>query len=159
MVRMTKEEPWKVLHRYWLLKHRDGRPPSRGDLDPLIDIPSLVANLVLLEPVDGSFRYRLVGTEVVKRSGMDMTGQMIGLTITLPEMRDQWRLALDAVSEGQKPQLFLSKMPEGVTARYVTLMLPLVSQGVTEMILAGIFFDGYVPPGRRVPGLSPLDLE
>ena len=23
----------------------------------------------------------------------------------------------------------------------------------------GIFFDGYVPPGRRVPGLSPLDLE
>jgi len=50
-------------------------------------------------------------------------------------------------------------MPEGVTARYVTLMLPLVSHGVTEMILAGIFFDGYVPPGRLVPGLSPLDLE
>ena len=157
---MTKEEPWKALHHYWLLKHHDGRPPSRKDLDPLIEIPSLVANLVLLEPVDGSYRYRLVGTEVVKRTGMEMTGKMIGLTITLPEMRDQWRLALDKVSKSRKPQLFLSKMPEGVTARYVTLMLPLISAAsVTEMILAGIFFDGYVPPGRLVPGLSPLDLE
>jgi hypothetical protein len=64
------------------------------------------------------------------------------------------------VAQSQKPQLFLSKMPEGVTARYVTLMLPLVSpSGATEMILTGIFFDGYVPPGRKVPGLSPLDLE
>ena len=157
---MTKEEPWKALHRYWLLKHRDGQPPSRKDLDPLIEIPSMVANLVLLEPVDGSYRYRLVGTEVVKRSGTEMTGKMIGLTITAPEMRDQWRMALDTVSETRKRQLFLSKMPEGVTARYVTLMLPLVSAaGITEMILAGIFFDGYVPPGRRVPGLSPLELE
>ena len=157
---MNKEEPWKALHRYWLLRHRDGRPPARKDVDPLIEIPSLVANLVLLEPVDGSYRYRLVGTEVVKRTGMEMTGKMIGLTVTAPGMRDQWRLALDNVSETRKPQLFLSKMPEGVTARYVTLMLPLVSAaGVTEMILAGIFFDGYVPPGRVVPGLSPLDLE
>jgi len=158
MVRMTKDEPWKALHRYWLLRHRDGRPPARKDLDPLIEIPAMVANLVLLEPVDGSYRYRLVGTEVVKRSGMEMTGKMIGLAITAPGMRDQWRTALDTVSETRKPQLFLSKMPEGVTARYVTLMLPLVSEGVTEMILAGIFFDGYVPPGRLVPGLSPLDL-
>jgi hypothetical protein len=156
---MTKEEPWRTLHRYWLMKHRDGRPPARKDLDPLIEIPSLVANLVLLEPVGGSYRYRLVGIEVVKRTGMEMTGKMIGLTITLPEMREQWRLALDAVSQAQKPQLFLSKMPEGVTARYVTLMLPLISDNITEMVLVGMFFDGYVPPGRLVPGLSPLDLE
>jgi hypothetical protein len=155
-----KEEPWKALHRYWLQKHQEGRPPARKDLDPLIEIPSLVANLVLLDPVDGNYRYRLVGTEVVRRTGMEMTGKMIGLTITLPEMREQWREALDGVAIGQKPQLFLSKMPQGVTARYVTLMLPLVAaSGETEMILAGIFFDGYVPPGKRVPGLSPLDLE
>ena len=155
-----KEEPWKALHRYWLLKHQKGRPPSRKDLDPLVEIPSLVANLVLLDPVDGSYRYRLVGTEVVKRSGMEMTGKMIGLTITLPEMRDQWRTALDGVAASQKAQLFLSRMPQGVTARYVTLMLPLVAaSGETEMILVGIFFDGYMPPGKRVPGLSSLDLE
>jgi hypothetical protein len=157
---MSKEEPWKALHRYWLLKHKDGRPPARKDLDPLIEIPSLVANIVLLDLVDGSYRYRLVGTEVAKRAGTDMTGQMVGLAITLPQMREQWRTALDSVAQNQKPQLFLSKMPEGVTARYVTLMVPLVApSGATEMILAGIFFDGYVPPGRLVPGLSPLDLE
>ena len=154
------EEPWKTLHRYWLLKHRDGRPPSRRDLDPLIEIPALVSNLVLMDVEGDSYRYRLVGTEVVKRAGMDMTGRMIGLAITAPELRDQWRMALDAVAAEQKPQLFLSKMPEGVTARYVTIMLPLVaSSGVTEMILIGLFFDGHVPPGKRVPGIAPLDLE
>jgi hypothetical protein len=153
------EEPWKTLHRYWLLKHRDGRPPSRKDLDPLIEIPALVANLVLLDVEGDSYRYRLVGTEVVKRAGMDMTGRMIGLAITAPELRDQWHTALDAVAAEQKPQLFLSKMPEGVTARYVTIMLPLVApSGATEMILIGLFFDGYVPPGKRVPGIAPLDL-
>ena len=157
---MTKEEPWKALHRYWLLKHKDGQPPARKDLDPLVEIPAMVANLMLLEPVDGSYRYRLVGTEVVKRIGTEMTGKMIGLPITAPEMKDHWREALDTVFESRKPQLFLSKMPEGVTARYLTLMLPLVSAaGMTEMVMVGVFFDGYVPPGRRVPGLSPLDLE
>jgi hypothetical protein len=154
------EEPWKTLHRYWLLKHRDGRPPSRKDLDPLIEIPALVANLVLLDVEGDSYRYRLVGTEVVKRAGTDMTGRMIGLSVTAPELRDQWHLALDSVAAEQKPQLFLSKMPEGVTARYVTIMLPLVaSSGITEKILIGLFFDGYVPPGKRVPGIAPLDLE
>jgi hypothetical protein len=154
------EEPWKTLHRYWLLKHRDGRPPSRRDLDPLIEIPALVSNLVLLDVEGDSYRYRLVGTEVVKRAGTDMTGRMIGLSVTAPELRDQWHMALDSVAAEQKPQLFLSKMPEGVTARYVTIMLPLVaSSGITEKILIGLFFDGYVPPGKRVPGIAPLELE
>ena len=40
-----------------------------------------------------------------------------------------------------------------------TIMLPLVApSGATEMILIGLFFDGYVPPGKRVPGIAPLDL-
>ena len=154
------EDPWKRLHRYWLLKHRDGRPPSRKDLDPLIEIPTLVSNLVLLNVEGDSYRYRLVGTEVAKRAGTDMTGQMIGLSITAPELRDQWRTALDAVSADQKPQLFLSRMPEGVTARYVTIMLPLAApSGATEMIMVGLFFDGHMPAGKRVPGIAPLNLE
>ena len=157
---MTSNEPWKELHRYWLSKHCDGRPPARIDLDPLIEITALVSNLVLLDLENGNYRYRLVGAEVAKRAGMDMTGQMIGLSITEPGLRDQWRIALDTVARDQKPQLFLSHMPAGVTARYVTLMLPLVDRsGETEKILAGIFFDGYMPPDKRVPGIAPLDLE
>ncbi len=112
------KEPWKKLHRYWLSKHEDGRPPARRDLDPLVEITPLIPNLILLDLEDGDYRYRLVGTEVAKRSGLDMTGRLIGLTITEPGMRDQWRAGLDTVAQEQTPQLFLSLMPPGVTARF-----------------------------------------
>jgi hypothetical protein len=157
---MTNNKPWKALHKYWLQKHQNGLPPSRKDIDPLTEITSLVGNLALLEPVDGSFRYRLVGTEIVARVGMDMTGLMVGLTSTLPNMRDQWRTALESVARHQKPELYLSTMLEGTTARNIVLILPLVTPTrTTEMLLAGIFFDGYIEPGRAIEGLSRLDLE
>jgi hypothetical protein len=157
---MTSKEPWKELHAYWLSKHRDDRPPARGDLDPLIEITSLVPNLMLLDLENGTYRYRLVGTEVAKRSGIDMTGQLIGLRITEPGMRDQWRAALDSVRDNQGSQLLLSLMPAGATTRIVTIMLPLVDRsGQTKMILTGVFFDGHLPPGKRVPGLARLDFE
>ena len=153
-------EPWKALYRYWRSKHVGDKPLARRDLDPLIEITSLIANIVLLSVEDGNYRYSVVGSEVVERIGVNPTGQMIGLSITAPALRDQWRTGLDMAAREQKPQLFLSKMPPGVTARYVTLILPLVScDGVTEKILVGIFFDGYAPEGTRVPGMSPLDLD
>jgi hypothetical protein len=67
------------LYRYWWDKRRDGRPPSRADLDP-IDIPDLLPILNLLEvswePL--GFRHRLVGTEVVDWLERDATGQDVG---------------------------------------------------------------------------------
>jgi hypothetical protein len=46
--KMPEEERWKELYRWWLSKRVDGRPPSRRDVDPLPDLPRLVANLMLL---------------------------------------------------------------------------------------------------------------
>src|SRR5580700_3238611 len=70
------ERHWKQLYRYWLSKHAVGLP-SRADIDPIIDIPHLAKNLILLDARD-DFTYRLVGSEVVERHGIDMTGRKSG---------------------------------------------------------------------------------
>ena len=59
------KEPWRQLYRYWQSKHVEGRPPSRADIDPITEIPRLVANLMLIDSVGDDFIYRFVGTEVV----------------------------------------------------------------------------------------------
>jgi len=66
------------LAAYWSAR-RGGRPlPQRSDIDPL-DMPRrLLPHLALAEPAgrgDGSIRFRLVGTEVVQRTGRDATGK------------------------------------------------------------------------------------
>ncbi len=66
------------LFRYWSGK-RGGRPcPDRADIDPL-DIPDLLPILFLAD-VEGegtAFRFRLVGSEFVRKYGLDFTGRTL----------------------------------------------------------------------------------
>ena len=66
----------KKLYDYWTDKTGDRAMPSRRDLDPVIEIPELTKNiwLVDVELDPPGFRFRLVGTEVVVRYGLDFTG-------------------------------------------------------------------------------------
>ncbi len=62
--------------RYWDGK-RQGRPvPARGDLDPVIEIPTLLPHIILFDvrrdPLD--FRFRLVGTNVRRNLSRDYVG-------------------------------------------------------------------------------------
>lgn len=66
-------------HAYWLAKSggRGGQAmPGRADLDPLIEIPRLVPNVILFDvqhqPLD--FRYRVIGTRVRANLTRDLTG-------------------------------------------------------------------------------------
>lgn len=67
---------------YWLAK-RDavgqGRLPARRDLDPLTEVPRLVANMMLkdvqTQPMD--FRYRLIGTALRRHMAKDWTGMWL----------------------------------------------------------------------------------
>src|SRR5271156_2056708 len=88
-------EPWRQLHRYWLSKHVDGRPPARADIDPITEIPRLVANLMIIDAVGADFVYRFVGTEVVTQTGEDMTGQRVGLSRKYGSIRSTWIGALE----------------------------------------------------------------
>ena len=156
---MATREPWQELHDYWVSKGRNGRPPAYKDLDPLFEIPRLVPNLVLLEPVEGSYRYRLVGSDVESRFGTGLTGKLIGMPITHPKMRDYWRDALDFASTKQQARLYRSIMPAGVVGNSMTLVLPLVAEhGATELIMAGLFLRGFIAPGKLITSWVPVDL-
>ena len=157
----VKLEPWRQLYRYWLSKHVGSRPPARSEIDPPIEIPTLVANLVLLAKADdGQYLYRLVGTAVEERAGMGLTGRRIGASSIPSTLMKDWLAGLDEVSTTQKPRLYVSRLPEGVIAKYVTLLLPLVHpDGRTDQILVGSFYDGFVAPGTRAEGMTPIEID
>jgi len=68
---------WRDLYFYWRDRHVDGRPPSRAEIDPPLDLPRLLPNLILYDRVDGDFRVRLAGSEIVRRGGRDATGRLL----------------------------------------------------------------------------------
>jgi hypothetical protein len=61
---------------YWNGRRRGRAMPDRADLDPVIDIPTLIPHIILFdvrfEPLD--FRFRLVGTHVRRNLARDYTG-------------------------------------------------------------------------------------
>ncbi|WP_303979142.1 PAS domain-containing protein [Dongia mobilis] len=93
--------------RYWNSRRR-GRPvPARADLDPLIDVPKLVPNVVLFdvrhEPLD--FRWRLVGSRVRQNFWHDYTGQWFSQDPNYNNRESSvWR-SLELVDRNQQPVL------------------------------------------------------
>ena len=67
-----------VVHRlydYWQAKGgAEGRIPWRRDIDPLA-LAEILPNLMIVEAIDGRWRYRLIGTRIVEFVGHDSTGK------------------------------------------------------------------------------------
>jgi hypothetical protein len=67
------------IYHYWDSKRRGRRMPSRADIDP-VEIPTYLANVILVDmqhyPL--RLRYRLVGTDIVRKRGFDPTGKNVG---------------------------------------------------------------------------------
>jgi hypothetical protein len=144
------ERLWKQLHAYWLSKHVDGRVPSRADIDPIIDIPQLVKNLILIDVRD-NFTYRLVGSEVVERHGMDMTGRTSGTSGQSPRAIAEWLAAVEYVSQEVKPRLLISRIGASDIARNTMILLPLADrEGRIEMLLVGSFYNEHFLRGAYV---------
>lgn len=97
----------KAGYRYWESRRR-GRPmPGRADLDPLIDIPKLVPNVMLFdvrrEPLD--FRWRLVGTRVRQNFWHDYTGQWFSADQNYNDRNSSvWR-SMELVDRNRQPLL------------------------------------------------------
>lgn len=73
-----------ALLEYWQGKCNDGALPQRRDIDPLEMGPALLPHLVLTDLFDRGTRprFRLVGTNVVRRLGFDPTGRYLAGEVT-----------------------------------------------------------------------------
>ena len=145
-------EPWRELLIYWHGKHVGGRPPSRRDIDPAVDLPHLAANLLIADVVPEGYRYRLVGSAVVERHKQEMTGKLAGGSQFMQRVKPQLFESYDAVRTEQKPRLVKTGTKGSEYARAETIILPLVAKtGETEMLLVGVFYD------RRFDAVDEID--
>jgi hypothetical protein len=148
-------EPWRQLHRYWLSKHVDGRPPARGDLDPVTEIPRLVANLMILEVMPDGYEYRLVGSEIVALAGADLTNKRAGSGPRFAAVSAVWLDALDFVKTNRTPRLLFSHLGTEIPAINMVLLLPLhTPDGERMKILGALFRQGAFDPNLKVENLS-----
>lgn len=111
---VTSEEPWALdpeavdlaeaatvideplLQRvldYWLSRRRDGLPPLRADIEPRDLGPDILPLIVMFDCVErdgrADCRYRLVGTTLVDRLGLDATGTYMRDSILDPNHAEQ----------------------------------------------------------------------
>ncbi len=153
------ERQWRQLYQYWQSKQVDGRPPSRGDIDPVVDIPQLAKNLILID-VRNDFTYRLVGSEIVERHGLDMTGRRAGTSGRDPNAVAEWSQEIAYVSRELEPRLLVSRIGSDSIARNIMLVLPLVgADGTIEMILVGSFYNEHFKAGTHVAGMSVTEIS
>lgn len=132
----------RALYEYWAARCRDGRLPSREDVDP-IEIPDLLPSLFLVDVVreggDLRFRYRLVGTRNVERFGVDNTGRWLDELYGKDYFKFVGSEYQDTTIQG-KPTW--ARMTAGYADRphvvYERLMCPLAADGRTVDMLMGI---------------------
>jgi len=102
--------PVRSFDRYYRIRRgRDG-VLDRARLDPL-DIPDLMPWLQFFEEeAPDRFRYRLMGTEVVRMIGADFTGDYLGRDIS-EEVRETRLAEFHAALERGEPVFSTSRLP------------------------------------------------
>jgi len=151
----------RALFDYWRSIHpagagQGGPLPGRRHLDP-IDIPELLPNIWMIDVLrslqksDGlRFRFRLVGTEIVKFTGRDATGQALDAIYPDYPNTEAFR-AHRAVAESGQPGYRKSGVLSNPGRNFVEaerLYLPLAEDGKTvDIILVMTLYKGE-PPRR-----------
>jgi hypothetical protein len=160
-LQVDADKPWLDLYRYWLDKHVDGRPPSRRDLDPPLEIPSLVASLMLVEVVGDDLKYRLVGSRIASYLAFDATGTIVGDNRWAPDMvRAEWRRMIRTVCESQRPHMAITMPAPGNQRRGLCLALPLVdATGATEQVLICIFAECHGYGSKELAGIDVFEFK
>lgn len=132
---------WRELYSYWRGRHADGRPPTRADIDPPIDIPKLLPNLIIFDRADGHFRVRLAGSEVVRRGGRDATGRTLdGDMVSYDGIVTLTQFLARAFATGE-PLIYSVARGSDTAFGAIGILLPLTgADGKPEMVLGGVFF-------------------
>ncbi len=121
----------RELHDYWLTKHRDGRLPRRGDIDPL-EVPRLLKNLALLEVVGDAeaFVFALAGSRIEEVYDRSLKGVTLGNLREVFEETPSVGDYVAAVRSGE-PQYQQASLKENGKEYWACrrLILPLSSDG------------------------------
>lgn len=128
------EHTW--LYDYWRQRRPSGGLPGRKDIDP-VDFPHLLSRLAVIEvePQDDGvrYRYRLAGTEIVRRAGRDPTGKYFHDLYEGDYLQSAQAL-YDGLRQTAEPHFSQRVFPIGdgeSYLRYDRLILPLASDGRT----------------------------
>jgi hypothetical protein len=130
------------LHAYWHAKAH-GAVPVRSALDPVIEIPQLVASTFLLDRIGTRWRYRLVGTKLVRQVGRDVTGQWFDALYGEPAQPVlEW---FERIRNERRPMHFHGTAPSGPARRWSSvelLYLPLSATpgGPVTQLFGGMWF-------------------
>jgi hypothetical protein len=134
-----EDERLQRLFAYWTEKAAGRFCPARRDIDPL-EFDYLLGDIALLEVLaefdPPRFRYRVMGTRIVRRVSCDMTGKLVNEMPT-PQLRQATQQNYELVTRERKAVLQRgTRVFDGRTFRYEILRLPLSDDGATvNMIL------------------------
>ena len=127
------------LYRYWLGKRGDRAMPARKDIDPA-EIPALLPYLALVDKVGDKFRYRLVGSAIVREAGIDPTGSFAGSYVSFdPTSVAAFQTMGNRIVWTGRPHLADGQyeMKRGFVHNFLVLLLPLSNDGTNaNMVLA-----------------------
>lgn len=144
----------RALYAYWLsIRPQGGLLPARRHFDPL-DVPELLPNIWMIDvrrdPL--RFRFRLVGTEVVRFTGRDATGRWLDEVYPDYRSSDAYRVH-HAVAESGRPHYRRSGVLSNPGRPFVEaerLYLPLAEDGRNvDIVLVMTLYSGDPPPPRR----------
>lgn len=136
--------PWNTLlqrlYDYWNDKRAGRAYPGREQIDPL-ELRFMLGSIILIdiEPEPLRFRYRLFGSEIVRRQGFDMTGKYLDQH-PWSELAAMAKTAYQQVLEtGEPTKIRRNGLIGDQYVRHESLILPLGHERV-EMLLIGIVF-------------------
>ena len=143
-----------VLHRYWCDIRPDGNAlPGRQHLDPA-DIPALLPTIRLYDVHRDPwrFKYRLVGTELVRMMGHDPTGSWFDDALA-KDGGTHSRTDLVFVAEGRgisyRRGFPLHFLPDKKHLTSERILLPLARNGSDVDIVLGFTVHHHVPAVAR----------
>jgi hypothetical protein len=134
----------RLLLDYWHAKRGARRMPARADIDPA-DLVKMLPNLMLVDVVGDAprFRFRLVGTRVVRASGEDRTGHFLDeypFFRAYPTVLEQYRQVVTEAEPLLATEIFFNR-EHGTAYDVERLLLPLgQSETRADMLLAHFRF-------------------
>ena len=136
-------EALQPLFQYWVAACGEKPMPARTDIDPVTIPIGLLPNIVLVDvlPQTLRFRYRVMGTAVARMLDADWTGRYVD---EIPDIHESVQLQYEETARTRSPTVIMneydrydSSLMQHKFIRYERLLLPLSEDGDTVTMLLG----------------------